>query len=139
MRIMGVGTDVVAVDRIRKMALRDEAILRARVFGSRENASLDRLTDFEKRVRFYASHIAAKESLFKALGTGLVRGMLWTDVEVVDEDRRSPRLVISGETARRIDGEKLSGRWLSLGGSGTLAVAVVVLTCGGDYGDERSN
>ena len=74
----------------------------------------------------YAQHFAVKESLFKALGTGLAEGMSWRDVQVIVTDHGHD-LRISGETGRRLAAAGMTEHWLSLGCAGGLAVAVVVL------------
>ena len=41
---------------------------------------------------------AAKEAVFRALGTTWKRGMNWTDIEVVCENGGPPQVVVSGPT-----------------------------------------
>jgi holo-[acyl-carrier protein] synthase len=126
MRIIGIGTDVVPVDRIARIAERDKAIFLSRVLGDQERAELQARARGRNQWDAYAQHFAAKESLFKALGTGLVEGMSWRDVQVVVTDRGHD-LRISGETGRRLAAAGMTEHWLSLGCAGGLAVAVVVL------------
>ena len=126
MRIIGIGTDVVPVDRIARIAGRDEAIFLRRVLGDQELADLRARARGRNQWDVYAQHFAAKESLFKALGTGLAEGMSWRDVQVVVTDHGHD-LRISGETGRRLAAAGMTEHWLSLGCAGGLAVAVVVL------------
>ena len=46
-----------------------------------------------------AARFAAKEAVLKALGTGLVTGMRWTDVEVVNEEGGRPHVKLAGAVA----------------------------------------
>ena len=49
---------------------------------------------------------AAKEALFKALGTGKVGRMAWSDIEVAWPDGSArPTMTLAGETAAVADGD----------------------------------
>src|SRR5437660_743402 len=98
--MIGIGTDIISVDRVRKLARRDEAVFLQRVFGAQEREYLLALPPGPRRWTGYALHIAAKESVFKALQTGLRDGMKWSDVQVIHTGA-GPRLRVSGETEGR--------------------------------------
>ena len=76
-----------------------------------------------------AARVAAKESVTKALGTGL-RGVAWCEVEVVKEPQGKPQLVLHGRAAAKARELELS-RWsLSLSYGNDFALALVVATKG---------
>jgi holo-[acyl-carrier protein] synthase len=127
--ILGLGIDVVEVERIRRLvgdgapAGTAERFL-ARCFTAGERAFCDARAD---RATRYAARFAAKEAASKALGAP--EGIRWTDVEVEREDG-SPRLRLSG-VAGRVAGERGVTRvHLSLTHDGGVAAAVVVLEGG---------
>jgi phosphopantetheine--protein transferase-like protein len=120
------GTDVVSVDRIRRISERDEAIFLQRVFGEQERRHLVGLAPGWPRWVGCAQHIAAKESVFKALETGLRGSMKWTDVQVVYTDG-VPRLLVTGETQRLFESNRICDSWLSLGRTRELVIALVIL------------
>lgn len=78
------------------------------------------------RTESLAGIFAAKEALFKALGTGFRRGK-WTDVEVVHDEWGAPQFCCYGfyaEAVREKSGQPPS---LSIAHDGDYAVAFVVL------------
>ena len=77
--IVGVGVDVVEIPRLRKILARYGERFAQRVFTPEEREYCAAHTD---PAPHYAVRFAAKEALFKALGTGWARGVTWQDVEV---------------------------------------------------------
>jgi holo-[acyl-carrier protein] synthase len=112
--IIGVGIDVVELDRFERALSRTEGLA-------------DRLfTDGERGLppRSLAARFAAKEALAKALGAP--RGLLWTDAEVVTDGRGRPSLVVCGTVAAAA-GRLGVTRWhLSLSHDAGIASAVVI-------------
>jgi holo-[acyl-carrier protein] synthase len=72
-----------------------------------------------------AARFAAKEAIAKALGTG-IRGISWTDMEVVSERTGRPRVLLRGTAAARAEEQDLTHWSLSLSHSESLAIAFVV-------------
>lgn len=119
--IRGVGLDIVEVERIREALDRHGESFLDRVLTPAERAYCARFHDPGPPV---AARFAAKEAVFKALGTGWSGGMRWTDVEVVRGETGPPRVELHGK-ARQAAGE---GRiWLSLTHEKTVAAAMAVL------------
>ena len=91
--VIGLGIDMVEVDRIRASLERFGDRFLARVFTDGERV-------YCARKRFPAQHLAArfaaKEAAAKALGTGLSSGVGWHDFEVIRLPGRPPRLTLSG-------------------------------------------
>ena len=86
--VVGVGTDLVDLDRFRLAAERTPGIL-TRYFTEGERAYAERRQDPTER---YAARFAAKEAVMKALGVGLGACEL-AEIEVVrDEDSGAPDL-----------------------------------------------
>ena len=114
MAVVGVGVDVVAVDRF-AAALRRTPALGPRLFTP---AELDR------RVEGLAARFAAKEAVAKALGAP--RGLAWHDVEVLTEDTGRPRLDVRGTVAEAAAGLGVTAWHVTLSHDGGVAVAMVV-------------
>jgi holo-[acyl-carrier protein] synthase len=121
--IVGIGIDIVGVERIRRIAARDTTIFLRRVFGERERSEL--LASRRPWLR-YAQHIAAKESVVKALGAGFRDDMRWPDVEII-AGPAGPELRVTGATLRQLQSKRVSHAWLSLSHAHDVALAVTVL------------
>ena len=127
--ILGLGIDVVEVERIRRLVgeeartgTAERFLLRCFTEGERRfcDARADRATP-------YAARFAAKEAASKALGAPA--GIHWTDVEVEREDG-APRLRLSGVAERVARERGVSHVHLSLTHDAGVAAAVVVLEGG---------
>jgi holo-[acyl-carrier protein] synthase len=122
--ILGTGVDVVDVERIRRVILRWGDKFLARMLTEDEKEYCYRHTDVSP---FVASRIAAKESLFKAIGTGLVRGMTWREVEVVRDAKGNPSLAVHGVTLEKVQELGAKHVHVSMSHSEHIAQAVVIL------------
>ena len=90
-------------------------------------AELDYCRSMQDPDPFYAARFAAKEALFKALGTGRRGNMSWHDVEVVRSAEGRPSLELSGETRRVVSELGVSRVHVSLTHARTHAAAVVLV------------
>lgn len=122
--IIGTGVDLVEIDRFRKVIerLKDRFILR--VFTANEQQFCNEHRD---PVPHFAVRFAAKEALFKALGTGWAKGVTWLDVEVRRERQDAPTMVLRGEAQRLSASMGASKVHLSLSHSDQWAIATVIL------------
>lgn len=94
---LGCGVDLMAVGRFeREVASRGDSLIEE-LFGPAERAWCRRR---RRPGEGYAMAYAAKEALFKALGTGKAGRMAWHDIEVAWADGGAgPVITLSGETA----------------------------------------
>jgi holo-[acyl-carrier protein] synthase len=92
MIINGIGTDIVEIDRIRRVAGRMGHRFLERIFTESELACCFRRAD---PFPCLAARFAAKEAVFKSLGTGLF-GCRWTDVEIVRTGTSAPEVLLGG-------------------------------------------
>ncbi len=126
--ILGIGTDLVNIDRIAAVLARRGDRFRNRVFTPREQA-LARGRRVEAPT--LARRWAAKEACAKALGTGLGQGIGWREIEVLGDALGAPQLVLTGRAAQRLAALAPSGFWgrahLSLADDPPFALAFVVL------------
>jgi holo-[acyl-carrier protein] synthase len=81
----------------------------------------------------FAMAYAAKEALFKALGTGKVGRMAWSDIEVAwPAGASGARVALLGETAALAGSLGVTGVHLSLACTKALAFALVIVEGAGD-------
>ena len=78
-----------------------------------------------------AARFAAKEAVFKALGTGWSFGVAWIEAEVLENEAGQPSIRLSGragEIARRMGADRIH---LSMTHTAGMAGAFVVLEASG--------
>lgn len=97
--IIGIGNDLVRIDRIEKTLERFGDRFIQRVFTDIEQAKSERRA---QRAASYAKRFAAKEACAKALGTGVPRrGVHWRDMGVVNLPSGKPTMeLINGAKLR---------------------------------------
>ncbi|MCS7160915.1 MAG: holo-ACP synthase [Gemmatales bacterium] len=87
MQVFGIGTDIVECERIARMLQKHGATFLHRVYTEREIAYCQKR---KRAVEHFAGRWAAKEAIFKALGTGWAKGMAWTDIEILPDAQGQP-------------------------------------------------
>lgn len=125
--ILGVGTDLAEVARIRQSIARYGDRFLNRLYTEGEQAYSSAKANAAER---YAARFAAKEAGMKAIGTGWRQGVTWKDFEVVNERSGRPTLMLRGiarEIANRMGVEQIS---ISLTHTAEVAFAIVILENG---------
>ena len=122
MTVLGVGVDVVDINRFSR-ALERTPALRARLFGPLDTQRED-IGDQSLAARF-----AAKEAVLKALG-GNVPGFSWQDIQVTGDRGQQPHIVLSGGVAERAAESGVTSTHLSMSHDGGMAIAFVVVDGG---------
>jgi holo-[acyl-carrier protein] synthase len=124
--IVGIGVDLVEVERIQK-ALEDARIgkrFRDRVFTPKEVQYCEKKG--RGRYESYAGRFAAKEAVMKALGRGWGASVRWLDIEVARARSGKPEVVLHDKTAR-LAYELGIRRWaLSISHTGQHGLAYVI-------------
>ena len=92
--ILGIGTDFVNIERIRKVLDRFGERFEKRVFSDQEIQRSRRKYDAPSS---YAKRWAAKEACSKALGIGLRMGISWKEMHIINLVSGKPELVIEGK------------------------------------------
>ena len=121
--IVGLGTDIVEIDRIAAMIERHGELFLGRIFtpsergycGSKKNAA-----------QHYAGRWAAKEAAMKALGTGFIPGIRWHDFEILPEASGAPTLTLSGGAAEHARSLGIERMLVTMSHCKTHATATVV-------------
>ncbi|MDB4885147.1 MAG: holo-(acyl-carrier-protein) synthase [Gemmatimonadetes bacterium] len=122
--IVGVGVDLVEVERMRRLLERkgDRALARLFTEGERAYAATHR-----EPARQLAARAAAKEAAFKALsGNDLARAIGWRELEVVSAAGRAPVLLLHGRAQQRATELGVTRVHLSLTHTEAMACAFVV-------------
>jgi holo-[acyl-carrier protein] synthase len=122
--IVGIGNDIVDLARIRRELGRDGAGIKAEVFTPGEISYCESQRYPE---RHFAARFAAKEALYKALGSGKVGAMSWLDIEVRRDNSGKPSISLSGATEAEASKRGANRIFVSLSHSGEYASASVVL------------
>lgn len=121
MSVVGVGIDLVDVDRFRTSLTRTPTMI-PRMFTDGERAYAESASDPTER---YAVRFAAKEAVMKALGVGL-GAFGFHDVEVLRADGGQPSLGVYGPAEHLAAERGVVGWQLSLTHTSRAAGAVVV-------------
>ena len=122
--ILGIGVDLVEVERIDQSIARHGAHFLQRVFTEREIAYCSKMRTPGPH---YAARFAVKEAVSKAFGTGIGAKLGFVEIEVCREESGSPFVLLHG-TAVEFARERRAGKiHVSLSHTATCAVAQVVI------------
>ena len=128
MKIFGIGTDIVNIQRIERTLKGKNSSFKKKIFSKNE------ITYCEKKkypFSYYAKRFAAKEALSKALGTGIRNGVNFIDIEILNDNFGKPSIKLKGSTAnfikKKIKNKKYS-IYLSLSDDAPWAQATVIIS-----------
>ena len=119
--ILGVGTDIIEIDRI-KNAIDNTLGFLEKVFTKREVEERSKNT---LRVESVAGNFAVKEAVSKAVGTG-IRGFSFRDIEVFRDELGKPIVRVSSKIEEVIKSKDYLFN-VSISHNKTMAIAFVVL------------
>ncbi len=122
--IVGTGIDIADVCRIRESIDRYGAHFKDRIYTPAEVNYCQRFRNASER---YAASFAAKEAVFKALGTGWREGIRWLDVEVTHLPSGKPELALNGRAKELAMELGVKRAQVSLSHTELYAVAQVIL------------
>ena len=122
--ILGVGIDIIEVERIRASRERFGERFLNRILRPAEIAYC---LSHRNPAPFLAARFAAKEAISKAFGTGIGRQLGWQDMEVGREDSGKP-FVIPHDDGQKLLAERGGTQfYLSLSHTANYAAAVAIL------------
>jgi len=123
--IVGVGVDLVAVDRMERLLnCRWAQRFISRVFSGEEIAVCERSA---RPAQCYAARFAAKEALAKALGIGFSRGVTPAQIAVRGGERSRPQIELNDAALDHAISMDVAAIHVSLSHTPEGACAVVVL------------
>lgn len=116
MPILGIGTDIVEVQRIKDVCERESGFAE-RVFTTGE---LEYSLGKDTKYLHLAARFAAKEAVAKALGGSFS----WHDVEVISEPNGKPRVMLHGKARGAAGSARV---YLSVSHTSQYATAVAIV------------
>ncbi len=120
--IIGIGVDIEKNTRILGLIEKWGDPFLQRVFTPVE---IDYCKDKKDSGGSYTARFAAKEAVFKAIGTGLRDGYKWTDIEVQNDEKGKPFLVFFDKTKQTLADKTV---FISLSHTKEESIAFVVIT-----------
>ena len=126
--IVGIGIDIVDIERVGRLLDRHGERFVRRVFTDAEERYAKRSAKPAERL---AGRFAVKEAVMKALGTGKSQGILWRDVETVRGPMGRPEVTLHGNAhkyLKLLNGEKVH---VTITHESGKAAAFVIIERGG--------
>jgi len=114
--IDGIGTDIIGLEKIKQYS--NKKYFLDKVFTKKE---IDYAKSKKDRISHLATTFVAKESIFKALGTG------WLDpkeIEIIRNKNGEPKAILSGKLKKILKNKDIM---LSLSYSNSYAVAFAII------------
>jgi holo-[acyl-carrier protein] synthase len=121
MNVASIGVDICEINRLQRIIIKHQNRFLAKVYTPTEIAYCNKKID---KFSSFAARFAAKEAVFKALGTGLRMGINWKDIEVNNDSLGRPYLKFYGKTNEMIADRKA---FLSLSHTDQNAIAFVII------------
>ena len=125
--IVGLGTDIVSVERIATVLEKNKAHFIDRICTENEKKYVSECADIKVKL---AKIWAVKEAAVKALGTGFVQGISFKDIELRHDILGKPDIAFSGkalEFLKKKCDDKEANVLVSLSDDKPFAQAVVVI------------
>ena len=122
--IYGVGTDIVNIERVKKILSKNRDGFIKRVLSEHEQALFTNKAD---SAAYFAKRFAAKEAFAKALGTGIGRVVSFQDLTVRNNENGKPHFIPSEKLRQYLDDKSIKQAHLSISDESQNAIAFVVL------------
>ena len=127
MNIIGVGTDIVNISRL-KLIIKKNSSFKKRIFSKKEISYCEKK---KLKIACFAKRFAAKEAFSKALGSGITKGIKLNEIEVINDKMGKPNINIYGSSLKIISKllkKKNFNIYLTLSDDNPFATATVILT-----------
>ncbi|MEQ8161668.1 MAG: holo-ACP synthase [Smithellaceae bacterium] len=122
--ICGIGIDLVENDRLGRIIAKWGSKFLQRVFSEGEIEYCEKHVQAEIN---YGARFAAKESFLKALGLGLGMGIKLQEIEVANDEKGKPELLLRGGAKAQTEKRNIQKIHLSLTHTRNYATAIVLL------------
>lgn len=121
--IVGLGIDIIEVDRIKRLVSRQDRFIQ-RIFTQGE---VEYCECKKNKDQNYAARFAVKEAFLKAIGTGWREGVAFKEIEVVNNEKGKPELVLSGTAQKITQGMDVTNVQVSISHLKHIAIGMVIL------------
>ena len=98
MKLFGVGTDIIGINRLKK-SLKKKPFL-SRIFSDEEIIKCKRT---KNNSNCFAKRFAAKEAFSKALGTGISKGINFNEIVILNEKSGNPYIKLINKTKKIVE------------------------------------
>ena len=126
MKIYGIGTDIININRIKK-SIKNKNFVK-RLFSKNE---IIKCKNKINESHWYAKRFAAKEAFSKAIGIGISKGLSFNEITVNNIKSGKPEILLTGKTkkiVRKIIRKNKISIYLSLSDDKPFAIATVVIS-----------
>ena len=124
MSVIGIGTDIVKVPRIKRLIKKRGNKFAQRILHPNE---LLIFNQHKSAANYLAKRFAAKEALSKALGTGIAKGISFDEIEVINNEDGKPLLILHGAALDISNQLGVENTFISLSDEKKYAIAYVIL------------
>ncbi|MBT4483089.1 MAG: holo-ACP synthase [Candidatus Latescibacteria bacterium] len=121
--IIGIGIDIVPLDRIRKAIERYGDRFKNRIFTENEQVYC---SGKNTSIESYAARFAVKEAAFKALGKGWDQCGGFRSVEVVADEHSKPHVLLYGKAREFALNANMKNSFVSMTHDADISAAIVV-------------
>ena len=128
MNVIGLGTDIVNINRIKKIYSKYGNHFLNKILTESEK-KFEKTTSKSKKISTIAKRFAAKEAISKAIGYGFSNGVHFKDIEIYNDKSGKPFANLNGKAKSIV--KKISRKYnifLSLSDDKPWAVATALIT-----------
>ena len=128
MNIIGLGTDIVNINRIKKIYSKYGNHFLDKILTKSEK-KIENQTTKSKNIETIAKRFAAKEAISKAIGYGFSKGIHFKNIEIYNDKNGKPYANVNGKAKKMLS--KISKKYnifLSLSDDKPWAVATALIT-----------
>ena len=122
--IYGIGTDLVDLDRIKK--IKSLSTFARKILGNKELEKYQQLTDGYNQ-SYIGKQFAGKEAFVKALGTGFKKPVFPKDIQILRNSFGQPEVLLSDEAKSYVENLGITKTHVSLADESNHLIAFAVL------------
>jgi|TARA_B100001093_G_C26722913_1_gene968663 holo-[acyl-carrier protein] synthase len=126
MKIYGIGTDIININRIKKSLKNKD--FKKRLFCKNEIVKCNKQVNKDN---CYAKRFAAKEAFSKAIGLGISKGLSFNEISIINNKNGKPEIKLTGKTKKivnKIFKTKKINIYLTLSDDEPFASATVIIS-----------
>jgi len=124
MSIIGIGTDIIEILRIKNIICKFKDKLATKILSHRE---WEKYKENKNPANFLAKKFAVKEAASKALGTGINYGIKFNHIELYHDNLGKPKLRFFKKALQRSKNIKCKSIFVSISDEKLYAHALVIL------------